>query len=861
MEMLLLTLYKQHYLDCYNDAMNVDFSCLGYYDGLNITKIEQKDKIFPMADVWQETGAQIKKLRGRFSNQNIGLFRCNDLGGTWNDLEELPFMAVGFIRVKDNVKASELYATLENRPIYNEEYIGGICKVLTYYTFDNADLVVLARGNSIVLLEKIFQWIEDIEEIVYLHSILGIDENYLKDCERSKNILDNWNGRKCFINEKIHNLNIQLATSGDDSVLTLFKSKIEHWRTWGNAEGQDKKGLDNISYSHMMGHGNININISDSNVGALLLLLLPGGVLTHQNGVYGKGLYNIETDVFIWENKWTEIGNIVYSENNEDEDKDSMYMAWCSNIINECERLCTENPTLREDNGLYSYFRALIQTLNTLSQYERFSMSRDIFELVIDSFVMFEKQLMESMIGISNEIQREGIKKSLMQYLECVNSVVYHTIHTDQIYLMIPGYSGTSFSIPIKLSMFYSWYIEQVKNILNDANRKYSCIIKPVMESRPITNVIHIESKDNDMLICVQLAQHSLFRPSELLIILTHEIAHYVNGNCRKRLYRKKCIIKTLAYYMAEGICHSAETLNNSHVRFGAGIIEELTRKIKHDLQLELYKQMYEIISEFSDIERSSELEIALRGVCREVISDDGKGSLICEIIHRIPQVALGMIDKEDDIAIEQLRLIYKAQQEMDKNRRALIASLSIDKVIRDLIVIYKEVFSDMVASVMLQCNEEQFISAFEVSEGIQKGRRYCIKSREHKIRIEMLKSAIASKKSGDSNGVKTEEINQNNNEIEFIKKLYGNLYNYKWVRTSLLQYAECVHGELKTYLSKKETELKEIREAFAILSEGKKESEEIYLLIEKSIRQHKENVNKILKKNLDDINKINLFD
>ena len=40
----------------------------------------------------------------------------------------------------------------------------------------------------------------------------------------------------------------------------------------------------------------------------------------------------------------------------------------------------------------------------------------------------------------------EKIKESVCQYLESVNSVMYHTTHTDQMFLMIPGYSGTTFA-------------------------------------------------------------------------------------------------------------------------------------------------------------------------------------------------------------------------------------------------------------------------------------------------------------------------------------------------------------------------------------------------------------------------------
>lgn len=32
----LLTLYKQHYLDEYDASLECQYSCLGYYDGINV---------------------------------------------------------------------------------------------------------------------------------------------------------------------------------------------------------------------------------------------------------------------------------------------------------------------------------------------------------------------------------------------------------------------------------------------------------------------------------------------------------------------------------------------------------------------------------------------------------------------------------------------------------------------------------------------------------------------------------------------------------------------------------------------------------------------------------------------------------
>lgn len=843
MEMLLLTLYKQHYLDQYDKEMETDFSCLGYYDGLKITCIQEHDTTFHMSEMWAKTGEQIRGLNGRFSNQNIGLFRCNASGHVWNKLPKLPFMALGFVKIKESIKASEVYAKIEEKSRHNESDVDKVCEVLTYYTFDNADIVILIKGNNLTLLEEVLRDIEGMEEIIYLHSIWGIDETYLKECKNSKKILDIWEGKHCYLADPIEEIRIQLATSGNNIVVERFISVFENWKAWAKENGEDTECLDEIAFSYIMGHGNVNITISSSNVRILILLLLSHSLLTHQNGVYGYGLYNIETEILIKKQK-QKLKDVIFTEHDQHlEALGQEHRRWCSDTIEKWEKRFETMSILSEDDGLYSYFRALIQTLNTLSQYESFKMSRDIFELIIPSFQLFEELLDKSMDDINDAAWRERIKESLKEYLECVNSVIYHTIHTDQVYLMIPGYCGTSFSIPIKLSMFYSWFIEKVGSILNDADRKYGCIIKPVMESRPITRVININQQEKDMLVCVQLAQHSLYKPGELFIILAHEIAHYINRNSRIRRYRSFCIAKTLAYYITEAICnvHLSENL----AVFGVGIKKELLQKIHKKLLNEIYSHIWgRILHHFPDGAHSKELGPVLNEICREVISGEGAGSYICQIIRKIPTEVIEMVDNEKDWSVAQIQLIYKIQREMEKNRQLLLYSQIMESVINDLIVVYKEVFSDIAAYDILGCDERKFAEALTVSEGAGKGGDQCMKSREHRIRVRVLRNVAFSGKRDEETTVKKEVLKN-----DPIGEMYGDLYNYKWVQVRLVDYAKKVHEKLVEYLSEpgKQEEVIEIQETFQILNDSEGGLEKAYLVIEDKLKKYKENVTKEL--------------
>lgn len=58
-------------------------------------------------------------------------------------------------------------------------------------------------------------------------------------------------------------------------------------------------------------------------------------------------------------------------------------------------------------------------------------------------------------------------------------------------------------------------------------------------------------------------------------------------------------------------------------------------------------------------------------------------------------------------------------ESQLDKNRERLLTSQrTITEVIDELIQVYREVFSDMAAFCLLQCNRKEFSEAFNVSEG-----------------------------------------------------------------------------------------------------------------------------------------------
>lgn len=869
-EIMLLTLYKQHYLDKYITPLQADTSCLGYYDGLSITDadkkmsgtISSKMSKAPMPEMWYAAGKSIEGMKGGYSNQNIGLFRCfsdkemdKTLNSYWEMEKELPFIHVGFVKLQSTEQYEEVAKKIEGiRTEIEGKNRKKICNVIVYCTYDNADLVVLARGNSLTLMNEVFRGIEGMEEVSYLHSIIGIDEEYIKACTGAKNILKMWRGMECFIDEPIDRIELRMVTSGESKILNMIKGELKKW----NEAPWRIKGYEQIKYAYIAGHGNIEIVIPGTNVATLLVLLLKNGFVTHQNTVYEKGLYNIESSIVIKEEEWKEI-----NEQSVEYEADKNMFGWCRAMMNKCaDYLGIEGS--KTDESLYSYFQALMQTLNTLDQYERFGMSRDIFDLIFPSFEMFF-QKMEKVIfdtdGQTDCFEVELVKEAMWQYLEDVNSVIYHTIHTDQIYLMIPGYSGTSFSIPIKLSLFYSWFMKNVIRVSNDGARTFSYILIPVTESKPSTCAINMSRNESEILICVRLSRRSLYFPRNLMLILGHELGHYVSSSTRCRKARLQNMIKTLSYLITEKLFP---------IKYKGEVTCDREQKIFDGLKAQTRKQIQEALADImrrkeqlkcpDDKYHAKDIEGPLVNICTELISATGVGRDVCDAIYKIPPEILGFVEKDEQNYVASMRYIWKIQKQIDNNRARFFASGNVRNYIRILIEVYQEVFADIFAVAILKCDQETYHEAFSVSEGVAYENEH--RPIQQKVREQIIESVVFQQKdirrlhdmddaeSYDRSMETSVPSGKDWDEVEAEEVL-----TYGWTDRHLNDYAQECYSKMLTWLEQCEysQEVGAIRSMYTMFTSEYDTASRIYKQMNQCIVDYKACVTEMYQKTVQD--------
>lgn len=852
-----LSLYKQHYFDHYDFHMDDHYSCLGYYDGIGIKRIPPEDSekivyashLFEkksqacLSRVWSGTVYETAGLHGKHSEQIIGIFRCEESVSEYKLIkareaeQNSPYFTLVFLQARKHTDYKNIENEIEQLCVYGDGLSNPYIHLAVYHTYDNADLVVLMYSNSIQKIGEALAEIRKKDKVCYVHSIVGMSEAFLADCkaEGKLHVLPIWRGTKSFIDDKLPHVTMKIATSGSvnvpEKIVYQFRKLLED-------NNIDFTGDDTIEFSEGAGHGHLRMDINGTDVKSLITLLADDGLLTHTNQLFGRPIYNIETSIY-WRSRNISELNIsdieaagLEDEKHREKDKDAYenpgrYFETLTEQYGKKMEIAWKN----KDEGLFSYYSALAQVYNTLAQYEGFSLSRDIFSLLYPSVKMFEELLDRASLKQNKTFSfdvEESRKDSICEFVNAVNSVVYHTIHTDQVFLMVPGYSGNTYSIPIKLCLLYSWIIKKVITVLNDVDYKYACLLTPELETRPATTLINMGMFEDDRLIRFSSSQRSLYMPRHFIILITHEIGHYTGRNIRNRHLRLECISRILVQLMFEGVfpekyC-APDNINNPTVR------QRLYLKIRESVKAQTeYECLCVISKKFEENnderkEHATELSRIFKEICYELLEEQG---VIHSCIGMIPD---GLEQEFGDEDMDDIMSLYiDIQNQLDRNRRILFSSHDImDTCINELIQVFREVFSDVAALAILGYDYQTFSEVFNVSEGTSVNSDRDVQRRVRELVIRKIMDS--GREEEKSNCQKVQNEGKDQGEISpWPVSLKDELYTYCWTGEELMNYAKKSYQALLKQVEKHSTDRDQIRGIYEMFTTDETSCSDIY--------------------------------
>lgn len=754
-----LVLYKQHYRNKYTQSLpDSSYSSWGYYDGFDIRipdvsyTYENKKEISLLTKMHSESRKIITELQGFYGVQIIGLLR-NQYNKTYEQFIEnykckkYPYFGIGFVMMNDKLQYDVLQKKIEEENQKQNEL-----QILVMQTFDTMDAVVLIQSNCLRELEKCLRTLENISQIVYLYTIVGVAQSYLNICSEKK-IEWKWNERDCNIEKKIPLLTLKIASENPKKIRTIIESK-------SIMETDINKYFKEADFKYMHGHHNVFIQFRNIPVKFLIFLLLPNGLLSHENELFGTSIYNIETDcLYDFDIADGERGQDTQVTDDLPELLTDMYIK-------------TVQKYLENENN--TYLHNLVLILNALSQFEHFRMARDVYYLVFRAFNNFLMEF-DKLSREKNDEKIDELNVEITKMIGYINSVVTQSIHTDQNFLTIPGYSGTSFWLPIKLTIYYQELAYKIVKIYREKKHQYDVMLVPELETKPYTKEKRIEDSENVIhTIIVKFGQRMLFQPS-LHIVLIHELSHYIGEEYRQRILRKNKMVELMAFLTVKLLFKGVIQKNGSIQKEIDSYITSVQEKIGAFYLRKINKKC-------SNDYYASDIAKALQSAAWNVIMADSRDPLFEEVFGTLSDWD-AIIKKIDEIepGMDGEEIFFEVKNCLSSNRMKARYSVEVENLICSLVRVFKEIYSDISAYAILQFPFEEFQDAFSISEEkqIDNTNVDCQQSIREYVMAHIMKNGSEIK------------VNNRGLEISGNNSVYDQMYSYDLVKKQLCEYAE----------------------------------------------------------------------
>lgn len=554
-------------------SKNIEYTTLGFFDGMHTERLKLDYGCRGLDELWRYTIRCTAAAEGKHSYQNIFCF-SDDSWNDWtdedfwrqeqeDDEEQYPLTVVVFLQLQKYM--------YEEQGICNQcrAFKDTVKKVITsdrgkayvYTTIDKNDFVVCIRCKAYVeAVNAIKELHKGGGQIIYSYSVVSVHNEVLSRLSE--------NGRLGFL-------------FGEENVLPsiCLKGTVNSYDPTGNVHLEWRyadfynKFVDRIYSGHkkdsrlydILGDADFRLIAREVNLGRLLREYADGGLLSYKGKEFRTYFFstslilNTDACVDLKENR------INIEEMSEQMEKD-FTAPLCTALENKLEHIKTIVENGEESEKIITICYTVWQLLQSLKAMEMAPTKAYDFKSLykpLANLVMVLEQKLGS--GNSKDIVDLGENHQIFEYIHKFSMTLHSTLRTDIQFFQIRDFNAIVHYSPAKLRAFY-WFwsvrLMEFYKSLSEEQREYSFTVAPGMFlGTRVQKMFQDETDASIRLMLITIPERHLYSPRWLMLILAHEISHYVGKDVRKRkkrhlVWRKSCarifaLEKTHYYYEA----------------------------------------------------------------------------------------------------------------------------------------------------------------------------------------------------------------------------------------------------------------------------------------------------------------------
>ncbi len=729
----------------------------GYNDGLIIGENLFSDGMCSMEEIWNYDIKQVEALRGTYTEQTIYGFRAQDDTKFWEEAKreetEYPFIFVVLLQGRMEETKTELYNRCRVEQELSDE---GKRRVITYLTLDNSGMVM-------VLLCRYY---EDGSELVdRFHR--GREEDYLKEMGLEMTYSFTFAGvqKKFLGSERIYSLADRMLSCAYIYAIERYPGSIH--KVQDNIKAVLKSGA--ITKKESVLGCNDEVMVMENVPWSEFLKLFRDetGVLNHSCPQYRQQLIGITT-IICQKQEETDDSRLsadkAVMETDGADKKDVAPINGCTPPrkirLSEAMRKRIQERDDSDFQPEASYLnRYLFQVINALQKFEDAPLADYVFcsmFLPIDMLLNIAENV--------GEHTRQDFIRNFHKFVKGLHLCVQNAIRSDRQFTQSLDFDIRIYNTPVRLNAFYNAFIYFMKNFLDKlgpntpSGHRYE-----FLASLGVTDTIQVEELFRNMykgnrLFLVSIPENQAYDMQLMLLTLSHEVGHFVGQAIRNREYREKCAIKITAKATALCFQRKLEAVSEGEEQILNGVNEEywkrfedrfneyLTQETEKLKQPEYLKEKFRGRSE-EELRQLKELYTDYQ-YYTHVMSDILKDSVSDILIHNKEElfgylqetVYLNSIKLQNKNNAKGTKSAENAAREARDNIMDKIAKiskeitgysvwgngeLSINTVVDEMILLFKECEADLMGILTLELSYEDYLRAIQrslVEQGIPKG-------------------------------------------------------------------------------------------------------------------------------------------
>lgn len=534
-------LYTDFLPPSYEPHKDWQYMAWGYFDGIRVEKDLFEDGGCDFNKLWEFSGRQKERLDGSFSQQIVFGFRSEEDAeeaekSFWDEekvrRQEYPFIFLCLLQ--SNQKGVQLKDSWKKRRELEQRLsIGKQQKAITYLTLDHSDLLLVLRCKS------------------YNTGAKTIDSFHRK--EGGQNSQDGislqffWSNKYSFTIAGVDKelMEQDRIDCGGEVVDNAYIFGIERKPGSINPIYQEIKNSNIGRYVDKKKQAIPGFNdelIVLSQVPWNLFLQLyrnETGILNHTNSLYQSCLIGATTIL-------GKIQPDILTE--AEEQKKRERSKFLEGLWKDCMNLEIKNGIDRGQNR--SIRQTLCSIINSMEKFEDSPFAEYVF------FSTF--QPMRMLIDLLQEEQDRGKERevydSFYKFVKGFSFYAQNSVRSDRQLIQTPDFNLRLYEIPAKVNSFYNAFIYNIRSFLNCSpqeagvkSHSYEFLTCPGMNSNMQVEELFAMVSTERRLFLVNIPEHQAYAPQLMMVMLGHEVGHFVGSEMRNRDIRYDYILKSLA--------------------------------------------------------------------------------------------------------------------------------------------------------------------------------------------------------------------------------------------------------------------------------------------------------------------------